>query len=129
MKKKVILSLLVMSSLFVLTACGGGKKLTCTMEEEGNKMTANIVFDKDGTKVEKATVDSTFAFEDEDTAKQMVDFLKSACEGEDAPKDCSVKQKGKEVTMTMSGDAEESEMTGTYDEVKADLIEEGYTCK
>lgn len=129
MKKKVILSLLVVSSLFVLTACGGGKKLTCTMEEEGNKMTANIVFDKDGTKVEKATVDSTFAFEDEDTAKQMVDFLKSACEGEDAPKDCSVKQKGKEVTMTMSGDAEESEMTGTYDEVKADLIEEGYTCK
>ncbi len=129
MKKRVILSLFVVASLFVLTACGGGKTLTCTMEEDGNKMTAKIVFDKDGKKVEKATIESTFEFEDEDTAKQMVEFLESACEGEDAPKDCSVKQSGKEVTMKMSPDLDDEDLAGTFEEVKQGLIDDGYTCK
>ena len=56
--KKFICGLFVCSIALVLSGCGKGDKLTCTMEEDGNKSEVVLTF-KD-SKVSKSETSITF---------------------------------------------------------------------
>lgn len=141
--KKLLLSL---GLVLVLTGCGG-KKLTCTAEEEemGMKMVgkATITFKGDKVAKVKETADVTVT----DEMKSLIDTLKSSLEESyNKYNDYGVKAKVtvKDATISTSIEYNVNKISdenleklkdsdiyysGTYDEVKKALEDEGFTCK
>lgn len=132
MKKsiKVALVLAVLALALVLLAGCGSKKLvaTKTTEESGMKIEEKmeITFNKDD-KVEKVV--ETMTFEDEDTAKMMVEMFA----GSEEMEGFEVKQDGKSMIMTMDAktfaEMEGEEDSMTREQIKKELEEDGYTVK
>jgi len=139
MKNKKLLGVIGLGcSALLLTGCGG-KKLTCTMEDEQEgmgTMTMEMVFhfDKEGEKVENLDMEMGIEF-DKDIDDEMKEFYESyfeeTCEDEDAPEDCKVSTKDNSVTLKASGTPEELDYDsdGNYDEIKEEMEDDGYTCK
>ena len=138
---KKYLALLV-AVLLVVTGCGE-KKLTCTMDDESGSEKMVYTFNKDNvaTKVD-ATMTSKFdtelSKEEQESYKSLLDTMCALYDG-DAYK-CSVDVSAKEYSLTITMDinkmtAEEKEEAGytekeaTYDYLKENLEESGYTCK
>lgn len=116
--KKIILSLLMGFVVLSLTGCA--KKLTCestlTEESDGIAMTAKVVVSFKNNVADKATVTSLFA--DEETANTYYEYMKEASD--------EYVLKGKTITITKSVEDDEKL---SYEEIKAQFKEEGYTCK
>lgn len=138
--KKYLLVLVVM--LLVVTGCGG-KKLTCTMEEDGQ--TAKIVaeFDKND-KAKNVKMNMTMQSEEEMTDEEqeyMKTYMELMCSAFDYEGvTCEVKTDKKAVDLViemnfakMSAETKEeldfSEEESTYDAMKKNFEESGYTCK
>ena len=147
MKKRVILGSVAGVMLLTLTGCGGGKELTCTMEnsEDGmSQITEMRVSFKNDTAT-SFTATSTFEMGEEYSGylDEFEDFLKDSMtsEFEDAGVDTDFQRDGNKFILTMGADF--SEMTedqkaalgfdesddNSYDTIKASLEDSGYTCK
>lgn len=116
--KKIIYSLLI--GVLVLSLTGCGKKLTCestlTEKDDGIAMTAKVVVSFKEDMADKATLVSTFT--DEATASTYYEYMKESSD--------DYVLNGKTITITK--DVEDDEKL-SYTETKAELEEEGYTCK
>ena len=139
MKNKKYLGMLGLGcAALLLTGCGGGNKLTCTKSEEKEgegKTTTEVIFtyDKDWKKIENVDMEMSIELEDDKELDTIKAFLDAACEDEDAPKNCKVKSSGKKVALTASGSPKDIDMDydveTSKEDIKADLEEDGYTCK
>ena len=138
--KKYLLVLIIM--LLVVTGCGE-KKLTCTLEEDGQKATVTAKFGKDDI-VTDVTMNMSMPFEKELTAEekeQMESYMGIVCAAfdyEGITCDTKMKDKSVDVVVEMNMakmDAETKEemgytdAEGTYDAMKKGMEESGYTCK
>lgn len=138
--KKYLLVLVAM--LLVVTGCGS-KTLTCTLEEDGQKATSVVKFDKNDVAT-SATQSMTLEFEegtseeDKENSKAYMDLLCSVMDYEGVECSTEIKSNALEVKITMDFEkmsAEDKESAGyteeesTYDAVKKELEEQGYTCK
>lgn len=138
MKKYLVV---LVALLLVVTGCGA-KKLTCTMTEDGQTMEAVMEFDKND-EVTSIEMNMTMPFEEElskeeqETYSSYMQVLCSMYDYEGV--DCNVNTSSKAVDVVIKMDLEKmsdedrNNVTGTegttYDEIKADLEESGYTCK
>ncbi len=136
MKRKLIALTALLVTAVTLTGCGNTKTLTCTATENGEKETYTYKFSKD--KLTKATIKAEMEAESEEQAQE---YKKSAeeegaglFEGEGIT--TKVEVKGKKVMATIEMDiekmSEEDKATvanKTYDEIKKEAEEDGYTCK
>ena len=138
--KKYLVVLVAM--LLVVTGCGG-KKLTCTMEEDGQTAKTVVEFDKND-KAKKVNMTMTMPFEEE-LSKEEMEYMESymglMCaafdyEGVTCKTDMSSKKvdvvidmdfgkMSKETLAELDFDAEAT----SYDAMKKSLEESGYTCK
>lgn len=137
MKKNLMVMSVLFMALITLTGCGG-KKLTCTKTEGENS--AKIVYEFKGDSPVKATSESTEVYDTEDEAKQakaMIDAVKGLAGSQDYMK-IDAEQKGKKVITKISLDVtkmtdeekeEELSKDATYDSLKKDAEEDGFTCK
>ena len=139
MKNKKLLGVIGLGcSALLLTGCGG-KKLTCTMEEEADgmgttKMEMVFHFDKEGKKVESLDMEMAIEYDKDikDETKEFYEgFFEETCEDEEAPKDCKVTAKDDSISLKASGTPEELDYDaeGDYDEIKEEMEDDGYTCK
>lgn len=137
MKKNLMVMSVLFMALITLTGCGG-KKLTCTKTEGENS--AKIVYEFKGDSPVKATSESTEVYDTEDEAKQakaMIDAVMGLAGSQDYMK-IDAEQKGKKVITKISLDVtkmtdeekeEELSKDATYDSLKKDAEEDGFTCK
>ncbi len=147
MKKRVILGSIAGVMLLTLTGCGGGKTLTCTMENSEDGMSQitemRVSFKNDTATSFKTT--STFEMGEEYSGylDEFEDYLKDSMtsEFEDAGVDIDFQRDGNKFILTMGADF--SEMTdeekadlgfdesddNSYDTIKSSLEDSGYTCK
>jgi len=145
MKKVLVFGLVC--TLF-LTGCGG-KKLTCTMSEteEGNTMEEKIVltFDKEGKEIQKGSrslrisVDEEYAEllsyaaeSAEEEFEDIKDFAKVDIKSSDNSLKVEVSYNTKGLTEDQLEALEDAEVYASevsYDEMKEELTESGYTCK
>lgn len=138
MKKLFSLVGLFVFSALVLTGCGGGEKLVCTISEEGEngtqkgEVTAAI---KDG-KVDSISANMEFATEEEATQYMQILKLAEAFMGEDVK--IGAKQSGKKITIddmsailenTNDNENEVKIIGMSKEDFKARLEEQGYSCK
>ena len=136
--KKYLVVLVAM--LLVVTGCGG-KKLNCTMEEDGQTAKVVVEFDKND-KAKKVDMTMTMPFEEELSKEEMeymesyMGLLCSAFDYEGVT--CKTDMSSKKVDVIIDMDfgkmsketLEELEFEATsYDEMKKSLEESGYTCK
>ena len=120
--KKLLSALFVCGFALVLTGCGKGNDLKCTMTEDGNKVETTISFKND----KPSKVVEVMTFESEEYAQMVYAFAGMAGDN------YKVTQKGKTVTMTITGDAikeEFGEDAATKAEIKKALEKQGYSCK
>lgn len=147
MKNKKYLGMLGLGcAALLLTGCGSGKELKCTMDMSDQMaglgtMKAEIVVDYDskGETPEKATMKMVVEITSEDVTDEMVDSLedslKTTCDDEDANyESCEVKRDGRKITLEATGKAEdmedaEIEADQTLEEAKKEMEEAGFTCE
>lgn len=136
MKNKKYLGMLGLGcATLLLTGCGGNK-LTCTMSEEQEgmgKTEAEVVFnyDSDGKKIESIDMEMSMELESDEMVDMYKGFFDEMCEDEDAPSNCKVKTSGNKITLTASGEASDMdyEAETSKEDLKAELEDDGYTCK
>ena len=125
--KKYLTVVFVAVFALVLTGCGKGNTLKCTLEEDGVKSVTTITFK--GDKVSK--VEATGEYKTKEEAEEAYSWMQLAIAfaGEDSGMKASLD--GKKITVSMSGAALESEeeYKGSKAEIKKALEKEGYSCK
>ena len=135
MKNKFYLGLIgVGCGLLFLTGCGSSNKVTCTatQEEDGKKMSAEIVATLDGDKVK--SVAATLEFDSEETASQYYGFISLAnAFAEEGGEKIDAKLDGKKIVVNnYEKMSEQGEIAGlTKDEFikKMEADEAGFKCK
>lgn len=139
MKKSLIVFMAIM--LLAMTGCGNTKTLTCTAEEDGQKTVVTMKFKDD--KLTTMVQDMTLEFDNEleESEQTMVkSYLDLACSAYDYDGvECKVSASAKSASIYLSIDItklndeakEELEYSGdeTYDSLKNEAEEDGYTCK
>lgn len=130
MKGKTLILLLI--SLFLVTGCE--KKLTCTLEEEGQKSTLIYRFKDD--KATKVTMKVRIELDENIDDKKIDERIKTFKEYYESNgyEDVEVKAKGKRLDVTATTDAKKftssnDEKDLTYDAIKKVLEDGEYTCK
>lgn len=105
MKKLYLGAVAGVSALALLTGCGGSKnQVVCsaTMEEDGQKATAEVVAELDSNdKIKDATI--SYKFDDQDAADQfysMYQMLVSMSEQSGEKLDIDIKKSGKTITIS-----------------------------
>jgi Uncharacterized protein conserved in bacteria len=139
--------------LIVLTGCGGGKKLSCTVEEASTYNEIDTTgyeikfeFSKDGKKLNKFT-ESAYAkysssaskedlnevYEDlKDSCKEFNDYAGVTCKGNKAGTKLSktiTVNLGKATPETLKEFYLDTFKDSSYDEVKKEVEGFGYSCK
>ena len=121
--KKYLSVLFVAVFALVLTGCGKGNTLKCTIEESGQKGSAEITFKDD--KVTKVVTTMEMASKEE--ASSYVALYTAFAGSEEG---MTVKANGKKVVITISGKGlKDSGLEGKKADVKKALEDEGYKCK
>ena len=118
LKKYLIFSLMIVG---LLTGCKS--TLTCTLKgsEENYDTEQKIIFTSKKNKIEKAEINYTMIFKDEDSAKEYYTIFTSLDE------DYDIKQKKNKVTMISEKDY--SKYDQTEDNMRKELENNGYKCK
>lgn len=140
--KKYLIGLAAL--LVVVTGCGNkGKELTCTLEEDDQKMVVEMNFGKDDV-IDKMTMTMTMKFEQELTKEELASiqpYIDSMCDSYPHEEvDCKINTdtKGAEIIVVydienMSEEAKKdlgySDEEGKFDVMKKAIEEDGYTCK
>lgn len=133
--KRLGLVLVGVSLLFLATGCGG-KKLSCSMNEDGQNTKVDVKYDSKDS-IETVSMEYTMSFEDlEVTDEELDEFIKGM---EETAKEENYKleatKNGDSVTIKMEINADKvddalgEEYHVGYDELKALFEEEGATCK
>ena len=135
MKRKLIALTALLVTAVTLTGCGNTKTLTCTMTEDGVTETHVYKFSKD--KLTKMTYKEEMEAESEEQAQEYKKLAEESSEllsGEGITTKVDVK--GKKVTSVMEADlskmdddAKKNVEDTTYDEVKKEEEEDGFSCK
>lgn len=119
----------------LLTGCGGGHTLTCTKQEDGQTEEVVYEFNDKEDKVTGAKMYMTVDIP-EDTSDEEIEQAKSLLESmfcsSTTLKDCKTSVKGNKFEFEASVDPEgldDEDFKGTKAELKANLEEDGYTCK
>lgn len=125
LKSSLLLTVLAIF-LFALTGCGGNKLVATKTEEDSYLGKYEEKIEIKFKKGIASEVTLTMEFEDEDTAKEIMELYSSFGSEED------MEQKGKKIIMKMdvkdiAGSEDEDKLTKEY--LKEQLEEEGYTVK
>ena len=143
--KKYLSVLLAVVLTLMLTGCGG-KKLTCTKEEEemGMKMQEKAIVSYSDDKISKYTMEATIELteEMEEYADQMLELLTEEMNMYEEIKGVEVntEKKGNKIIATVVFDVDKMDeedldeiddfdVNETIEEVKAELEDQGFTCK
>lgn len=118
MKKYLMLNLLM---LIVLTGCKSTLTCTLTGTQEEYDTEQKIIFTSKKNIVEKAQINYTMIFEDEESAKEYFTIFTSLDE------DYEIKQKKNKVTMISEKDY--STYNQTEENMRKELENNGYKCK
>ena len=133
--KRLGLVLVGVSLLFLATGCGG-KKLSCSMEEDGQKTTVEVKYDSKDN-IETVSMEYTISFEGLEVTDEEIDEfineMKETAKEENYKLEATKKSDSvtikMEVTADKVDDALGEEYHVGYDELKALFEEEGATCK
>ena len=129
-KGKLIVPALV--TLVTLTGCGG-KKLTCTIAEDtlGMKtnMSVEITFKDDKIDKMNTTVDMALPDEYKDQKQTLIDTLKDSNENMKVTETKDGIRATMSGSISMAGELDLDDEIVTYDDVKKELEDQGYTCK
>lgn len=151
--KNFLMLAIVSICIFTVTGCGSVKTLTCTLEDESSYdeientgKQVKLEFNNEGDKILKysqgmyITYNSSVSDED---FNNSYDEAKSVCDGykEYTAVTCKATKEGKKISLVTEVNVEKAnaktiedfyldEMEGkTYDSMKKDAEENGYTCK
>ena len=139
MKKYLIL---LVAMLLVVTGCGG-KELSCTLEEDGQKAVVDMKFGKDDIVTElkmtmSVPLEEELTDDEKATMESYMGLFCAAYDYEGIECKTNTKSDAIEIVITMDMDGMSAETKtemgytdeeGTYDAMKKDLEESGYTCK
>ncbi len=128
---KLIKGMLVGSFVILTATACGGKKLTCTMEEDDTEMKYVLTYKgkKDEATVTKMQMIATRTEDSTDDAKESEKSAKETCEEykDDKKTKCTVKRSGKKVTMTMTtSDKEQLESYNSDDGVDIEDLKDSF---
>ena len=149
--KKMLKLGVVLLAIFLLSGCFGGggatKTLNCTISEEefGMQNYGEIDVEFRGDEVKKITMEMSMEFESAEEAEMSYEFIAGMYEEMDAEEGVTVStdMQGAVLTITMSVDVDrvpegdfsddffgsDFDETITYEELKAELEAEGFTCR
>ena len=133
--KKMLFGVAALAVVFTATGCGG-KKLTCTQKEDSMeaKYTLSFKNNKISTINMKMTMSGVADQATDDMVKAMCDSFKEEEEFKGAVTKCETKKSGKDIIVNANIDAskvKESTFSASksYDDVKKELTDKGYSCK
>lgn len=127
--------ILLAGCILLLTTGCGSKKLTCTLEEDDQKSSVEFTFKDDVA--ERMNMEIQMEMEedvDKDELDEQIKTFKEAYEGYGF-EDVEVKAKNNVLNISLSMDAakfmdeEDNKESLSYDSLKEEFEEDGYTCK
>ncbi len=135
--KKIYLGLMVCAMPFLLTACGNTQRITCTKEEDGQKATVKLEYNKKKEEFTKGSMVMTVNYkelDDEDEQEMYEEYADEICDmydDEDLYKSCKATSSKKEfkleLELTADG-AQKQYKDKDVDEVVENLEDDDYKC-
>ncbi len=128
--------LVVGTALLVLTGCGNTQTLTCSLVDEDANSSAKVVSEYKDDKITKFTMETILDFGME-MSESDLESLCAESEGTEGLT-CKATQDGTKITLTIGIDMEKADADTlsdlnyedtSYEEMKADLEAENFTCK
>jgi len=139
---KRVFGIFIMLFVLLLVGCGNTKKLECSYKDDSESEFYSLTYTKDG-----ALKSVTYKILEEDyidgelTTSERAE-LNSECDGVPKSVDCKVNIKGNDVELVMHAEGidkmtideiEEADLDDftdyTYEELKEELIDMGFSCK